>query len=140
MTEKLFAADWFPFHATTPTPAQIAATFERYATAITAGDFDAITACFVPEGVMEDPVGSPPIKGHGAIRAFFENGQKMAGGSFKFSLQSAIRIAGNEAAATTLTVTPNFRVESVGVLRFDAQGLIVHLKAYYGATNVFPAA
>lgn len=138
LEDPIFAKDWFPFHAASPEPQALRAAFQAYADAITAGDFEAIAACFTPDGVMEDPVGSTPIEGREAIKAFFKAGQEMAGGSFRFSLGSPIRVAGRTAAATTLTETPIFKVESIGFLEFDENGLIVRLKAIYGVANVHP--
>jgi len=131
-------SDWFPFHEKTPTPEQVRATFTRYAAAITAHDLDGIVKCFAPNGTMDDPVGSPQIRGHEAIRKFFESGYEAAGGSIIFKLEGAIRVAGRQAAAATLSVTPRFRVESVGVLTFDENALITSVKAYYGMTNISP--
>jgi len=135
---KPIAADWFPFHEKTPEPEKLRATFRRYAAAITAHDLDAIVRCFASNGTMEDPVGGPQIRGHEAIRKFFQAGYEGAGGSIIFKLETSIRVAGRQAAAATLSVTPHFRVESIGVLTFDENALITSLKAYYGATNVSP--
>jgi steroid Delta-isomerase len=133
------AADWFPFHEKSPSPEQIRATFRRYAAAITAHDLDGIVQQFAPDGTMDDPVGSPTIRGHAAIRKFFEAGYEASGGAMIFKLETAIRVAGRQAAAATLIQTPRYRVESVGVLTFDEKALITNVKAYYGSTNIFPS-
>lgn len=132
------AADWFPFHEKNPAPEQLRATFRRYAAAITAHDLDGIVQQFAPNGTMDDPVGSPTVRGHDAIRKFFEAGYEASGGSMIFKLETAIRVAGRQAAAATLVHTPRYRVESVGVLTFDENALITNVKAYYGSTNIFP--
>jgi ketosteroid isomerase-like protein len=36
------------------------------------GDIDARVALFAPEASFEDPAGTPPITGHAALRAFWE--------------------------------------------------------------------
>lgn len=49
----------------------IRSVFARYATAMTAGDLDAVLALFSPDAVVRDPVDTPAHEGIDAIRTWF---------------------------------------------------------------------
>lgn len=51
---------------------ELEALVHTYVEAVGRQDVDACTRLFAPDGVQEDPLGTPPNVGHDAIRAFFE--------------------------------------------------------------------
>ena len=52
-----------------------AALFERYVTAVTAGDLEAIVAIYSPAAKLQIPVGGPVHEGIEAIRAFYRDNE-----------------------------------------------------------------
>lgn len=85
---------------------------------------------------IEDPVGTERKVGREAIRAFYKTGVDLGA---KLTLESEIRIAGNEAAFAfrleaktpkgTLTVRP------IDVMVFDDDGKVTSMRAFFGPTN-----
>lgn len=49
-----------------------AALIARYFAAVGAGDIDAVVGCFAEDGSFWPPLSPEPLRGHAAIRAFFE--------------------------------------------------------------------
>jgi steroid delta-isomerase len=92
------------------TPAQVRATLENYIKAWTTKDKELLLSLFAPDGVLEDPVGTPPFKGREGIGRFWD-----------FALQDKRR-----------QVTP--RLEEIracgdqGILRFTMEVRIPELK------------
>lgn len=48
------------------------ALIERYFALVGAGEIDAVVACFAEDGSFWPPLAPQPLRGHAAIRAFFE--------------------------------------------------------------------
>lgn len=116
--------------------AHIRDVFARYAAAHTAGDVDAIVALFAPDAVIRDPANAPEQRGHAALRRFFTEGIAASGGPVEMTLEGAVRVAGNEGAAAlivrTVSAQPVYRVETLDVMTFGADGLITGMVAYWG--------
>ena len=55
-----------------PDPNHIRQVLERYPELLTKGDVDAIVALYHPDASLEDPIGSELLRGHDAIRGFYE--------------------------------------------------------------------
>jgi steroid delta-isomerase len=64
-----------------PEPAACRAAIDRYVDAWNAEDRASWLACFAEDATAEDPVGSEPITGHGAIGAFWDGIHSMFDGS-----------------------------------------------------------
>ena len=78
----------------TPTGERIRELVLRYLATFATGDIEARIALFAPDASFEDPVGTPPMIGHDALRAFFSQS-----GGMKISAElERIAICGNEAA------------------------------------------
>jgi len=127
---------------TGPSPAHMRAVAERYGAYMSAGNVDGIVALYAPDGVLEDPIGTPPHRGHAAIRAFYAQGFKTAGGGFSMVPEGATRIAGRHAATAYIVRVEHgpepFMVETLDVMIFDEHGLITSMVAYFGPSNVHP--
>lgn len=120
-------------------PAHIRDVFVRYGAAHTAGDVDRILALFSEDAVLRDPANAPEHRGKPAMRTFFEAGIEASGGPIEMTLEGDVRIAGNEGAAAyivrTVSSSPVFRVATLDVMTFDADGLITQMVAYWGPDN-----
>jgi steroid delta-isomerase len=87
-----------------PTPEFLRDLVDRYCTAVTAGDLDAVIAMYAPDAVQRDPSSAPPNVGHDAIRTFYENA-RAAADSLRFEA-GAVHTSGNHVAFDfTVTVS-----------------------------------
>lgn len=111
-----------------------------YLRALESGDVEAIVSLYAEDATVEDPVGSTPVVGHDAIRAFFAKAQDMFP---RTKLDGAVRVAGRECAfAFAVTVTyqgQRITIHPIDTFRFDEQGRITQMRAYFGADNIEPA-
>jgi steroid delta-isomerase len=119
-----------------PTPEEMTAAVHAYVAAFEQGDPAAARDLFAADGTVEDPVGSPPHRGHDAIEAFYA--QTMATGA-KLHLDGPIRVAGNAAAfafSARLTIdgAPH-RIDVIDVFEFDGAGKVASMRAYFGPAN-----
>jgi steroid delta-isomerase len=112
----------------------------KYFASFATADVEAIASLFANDAVIQDPIDGPPIKGRDAIRNFFTSGFAYVGGPYEFVPEGAVRIAGNFAAcaaiATCDKANPPFRLDTLDVMEFDADGKIVSMKAYWGPANM----
>ncbi|WP_165494990.1 nuclear transport factor 2 family protein [Actinomadura roseirufa] len=63
--------DFITGPAPDPARAAITAAVGRYLEALAAQDMDALAAFYHPDAELIDPIGSPPVRGAAAIRAFY---------------------------------------------------------------------
>jgi ketosteroid isomerase-like protein len=108
--------------------------------AVEAGDRDAWLALFVPDAVVEDPVGpsmfDPDGRGHrgaDAIAAFYDN--VIASGRVEFAIRESYA-AGNECAnvgriTTTLPDGSRAIVEGVYTYKIDDDGRVIALRGFW---------
>ncbi|MCB2065623.1 MAG: nuclear transport factor 2 family protein [Erythrobacter sp.] len=118
------------------------AALQAYVDRTNAGDAAGIVALFAPDAVIEDPVGTPAKRG-GEIVEWFANSVAFAAhiaplGEFRGS-------HANEAAFAfdvefTPPDSPRLKIRSIDVCRFDNQGRITSLRAFWGPDDVTPAA
>lgn len=113
-----------------------------YIRLMTAGDWQSVANLYAEDATVEDPVGTEPIRGIEAITAFYKKNTDPSV-ALKLDLLGAIRVAGNEAAfpfGVTLTLQgKRMRVEVIDLFKFDANGKIISMKAYFGPENFVPA-
>ena len=109
---------------------------DNYLRGLNEKDLELILSLYAENGSVEDPVGSKVIKGMDALRTFY-------GGAVILDLDlkrtGAVRIAGVEAAFPfELVMEVNGTVmksEIIDVFRFDDQGKIVEMRAFWGPSN-----
>lgn len=108
---------------------------ETYVAAFDAADPEMVVGLFAPDATVEDPVGTPPHVGHDAIRAFYTSSMKTGA---KLKLDGPVRVAGNTAAfAFHVTFAdPNMRVDVIDLFRFDEDGKVVSMQAFFGPGNM----
>ena len=108
----------------------------KYLSSFEKKDLDGIMSLYAEDCWIEDPVGSERKVGREALREFYALGVDMG---VRMTLESEIRIAGNEAAfAFRLEAdTPEGRlsVRPIDVMVFDDEGKVRSMRAYFGPTN-----
>ena len=117
------------------TAEHVRSVFQRYCDLVTAGDFDAIANLYAEDATVEDPVGSAPHRGRDAIREFY----RASAGAVRLELEGRVRSAGNEGAAAMIarpSADPTLRVETLDVMVFRDDGLIVSMRAYWSADTI----
>ena len=120
-----------------PTPEHMQAAVRAYIAALNAGDIDAIVALYAEDATVEDPVGSTPQRGLAQIRAFYTASLSMA---LQVALDGEIRAVANEAAfAFSVALVMDGKritIRPIDVMRFDAQGRITSMRAFFGNHNI----
>ena len=115
---------------------KITSAINTYLGAFERQDLDAIMDLFADDCWVEDPVGSERRVGREALREFYRVGVKIGP---KMTLESEIRVAGNEAAfAFRLEADlPNGKlsVRPIDVMVFNDEGKVISMRAYFGPTN-----
>ena len=110
-----------------------------YVAALNAGDVEAIVALYADDASVEDPVGSAPVVGRAAIRAFYTRSLAVP---LLVALEGPVRVAGRECAfpfSVSLTYEGRrMKFRPIDTFRFDAVGRIVQMRAYFGPSNVTP--
>ena len=105
-----------------------------YFAAIRAMDVNQWLSTFAEDAVTNDPVGSPPLNGHAALRQFFEG---IAGAFEKIGLfEDQVFINGNEAAVkwTGRGTGKNGRevtFEGIDVFEVNDEGKIKTVRGYW---------
>ena len=119
-----------------PTPEHMQAAVRAYIAALNAGDIDAIVALYAEDATVEDPVGSTPQRGLAQIRTFYSASLSMA---LQVVLDGEIRAVANEAAfAFSVSLVMDGKritIRPIDVMRFDAQGRITSMRAFFGNHN-----
>ncbi len=105
----------------------------QYVEAFEKADINIIKAIYADNAVVEDPVGSEAHHGIDAIVAFYEGAFKMGA---KLSLNETPRCAGNAVAFSFTVKVGDMTIEPIDVFRFDADGKIASMKAFWGPENV----
>ena len=106
-----------------------------------AGNAAGLVALFAPGATIEDPVGTP-LKQGDEIAAWFAD--SVAFGARIYPVAPIRGSHGNEAALAfdvefTPPASPRLRIRSVDVCRFDPNGVITSLRAFWGPDDVGPA-
>lgn len=120
-----------------PTPT-IARTLERYAACVTATDVDGIVALYAPDATIEIPVGSGARRGIDAIRAFYTENELAE----RLEITGPVCAAAGEAAVPMrATIRRDGRlveVDVIDVVRFDARGRLLSLRAFFDLAGARP--
>lgn len=121
--------------------AQVRAVVDAYVRAFATRDHALYVSLFADDGTVEDPVGSPPVRGHEALGAFFDGAT--AGGPLTLELApDGVRVAGNHVAfAFTLHLDAGAQVLLLPVIDtfdLDPDGRIRAMRAYWSPTDFRP--
>lgn len=122
--------------ATTPAD-PLEAVVHAYVRALNEQDLEAIVALYADDATVEDPVGTEPVRGREAIRAFYARSVALP---LQVRLEGPVRVAGRECAfAFSVGVVYEGRRSTfrpIDTFRFDDAGRIVQMRAYFGPANV----
>ena len=99
-------------------------------------DLEAIINLYAEDCWVEDPIGSEKKIGHDALREFYQIGIDMGA---KGTLESEIRVAGNEAAFAFRieldTGNGIMTIRPIDVMTFNDDGKITSMRAFFGSSN-----
>ena len=112
----------------------VAAYLESYQS----NDIDGRVALFAADGTFEDPVGSEPMRGHEAIRAFWE------AGAAAFRIEMALDrlyVSGREAAFNATATLHDkagdkARIRIIETMCLNDDGWIASLRAYFDVGSI----
>lgn len=114
-------------------------TVDDYLRLMSASDWQGVAALYAEDAVVEDPVGSAPACGIVAVTALY---RKLTANSMRLELTGPLRIAGVE-VAFPLVVSLVFngqpmQVHVIDVFKFNSDGKILSVRAYFGEENFIP--
>lgn len=120
-----------------PTEEQMRAAMQKYLDALNKHDVAGAVGLFAQDGTVEDPVGT-------GVAVAAERLPKMIGQvpeGTTFTLDTPIRTSHGSAAAMAFTLRGSIdgepvEVRSVDVMEFNEHGLITHMNAYNGPSDV----
>ncbi|HJQ22558.1 MAG TPA: nuclear transport factor 2 family protein [Blastocatellia bacterium] len=115
-------------------PEQVEAAVEEYFNAVGAFDVQRYVSTFAADGVLEDPVGTPPLQGTAAITAFITN-IIAPFSQIKHKIQD-INVCGNEAAVNwkldLMTKTnKHITIDGMGVFSFNQDGKLQSVREFW---------
>lgn len=116
------------------TPEQVEAGVEEYFASAASLDVQRFVNNFAPDGVLEDPVGTPPVQGTQAIAAFYA-AIVAPFSHIKPKVQEVI-VGGNEAAVDwklNLTTTDGKKItlDGMGVFKFNQDGKLESVREFW---------
>jgi steroid delta-isomerase len=123
-----------PVAAQALTPEQIEAAVEEYFASVAARDVQRFVNTFAPDGVLEDPVGTPPVQGAQAIAAFITN-LTAPFSKINPKIQEVIP-CGQEAAVNwkinlTTTTGKKLTVDGMGIFKFNQAGKLESVREFW---------
>ena len=113
------------------------AAVHEYVAAFDAGSPERVAALFAEDASVEDPVGTEPKVGQAAILEFYTASMQTGA---KLALDGPVRLCGPY-AAFAFTVHLHWegrdqRVEVIDTFKFNDDGKVVEMRAYFGPTNM----
>lgn len=120
-------------------PEHIRSVLQEYGDLMSRGDAKGIVNLFAPDGYILDPVGSEPRRGKD-LHDFYQGSFDVMGGFIEMRLEGEVRIAGDHGAGAYIARMTmegqDVMVETLDVMKFDANGKIESMHAYWGPPNV----
>ena len=114
---------------------RIASVMQAYVDAMSSDDVEKVLVLFSDDAVVEDPVGSDAHRGKDALRVFY---QASIDSVDHMVLEGSVR-AREKWGAAAMIASPkgiDMKVETLDVMEFNDEGLITHMTAYWGDTNL----
>jgi len=123
-----------------PTPELVRATVDAYVDAYARNDKAAFLALWAPDGVLEDPVGTPAHPGIEALGAFWDGARELAD---RIELVPvAVIVTGDEAAMVfeihARIGDGGLLMQAVDVMRVDDDGRLLGVRAYWDMATATP--
>ena len=125
-----------------PSPEQVRAAVDAYVAAYGKNDRDAFLDAFADDGVIVDPVGTPPHAGREARGAFWDTVHQMTE-RMTFDVKDVV-VCGSEAAMVfrdprRRRATPGSVMDAVDIFEVDDDGKITSMRAYWDMSRATPA-
>ena len=116
------------------TPAQIEAAVEEYFASVAAFDVPRYVNNFAPDGVLEDPVGTPPLQGTSVIAGYIA-AIIAPFSEIKPKIQDVI-VCGHEAAVNwklnlTTTTGKKITIDGMGIFNFNQDGKLQSVREFW---------
>ena len=133
-----FIEQYLAMNNTIPTSELIYRSVARYFEATRSNNARQWASCFSANAVVEDPVGTTPIKN---LEAILQLGETFVSAFETVGLHEFVHVVGNEAAArwTGRGLTKEgkpIRFEGINIFEFDEEGKIVNLKGYWNPDKI----
>ena len=110
---------------------------ETYIHALVTNDVEAILDLYADDATVEDPVGTESRSGKDALRSFYTGAVT---GVFGAALTGQPRVAGNEVAFPFQVIAgqhgEEIQINIIDVFRFNAEGKVDLMRAFWGSNNV----
>ena len=122
------------------TPEQVRATVDAYVDAYARNDKAAFLALWAPDGVLEDPVGTPAHQGVEALGAFWDGARELAD---RIELVPVAVIVTGDEAAMVFEIHAHIGdggllMQAVDVMRVDDDGRLLGVRAYWDMATATP--
>ena len=122
-------------------PEQVQAAVESYVAAYQTNDRDAFLDAFATDGVIVDPVGTPPHAGREARGAFWDTVHQLTE-RMTFDVKDVV-VCGSEAAMVfgihASTGDAGILLDAVDIFEVDEDGKISSMRAYWDMGRAKPA-
>ena len=122
-------------------PEQVQAAVESYVAAYQTNDRDAFLDVFATDGVIVDPVGTPPHAGREARGAFWDTVHQLTE-RMTFDVKDVV-VCGSEAAMVfgihASTGDAGILLDAVDIFEVDENGKISSMRAYWDMGRAKPA-
>lgn len=113
------------------------AAVHEYVAAFDAGSPERVAALFSDDASVEDPVGTEPKVGQAAILEFYTASMQTGA---KLKLEGPIRVCGPYAAFAFSVLLnlggKDMHVDVIDTFKFNDDGKVVEMRAYFGPTNM----
>ncbi|OWQ92874.1 nuclear transport factor 2 family protein [Sphingopyxis witflariensis] len=119
-----------------PSHDEMVRTVERYVEAFDKNDAAMAADLYATDATVEDPIGTPIHRGRDAIHAFYAASMQA---NAKLRLDGPVR-TGGDYAAFAFTVLVDFggpkEIEVIDTFKFDAEGKVMEMRAYWNPANM----
>ncbi|EOM76563.1 DUF4440 domain-containing protein [Rhodococcus rhodnii] len=116
------------------------ATVARYLDAVASKSAAEIAALYAPEGTLEDPVGSEPVRGRAAITEFYAPLEQASRATELLSVRATEGGAAFSFRVTTTVGGATYEVEPIDVMTFepgpDGDLLITSMRAFWAPEDM----
>ena len=109
---------------------------QSYIHLVANGTSEEIVALYAEDATVEDPVGSDPLHGHDAIRAFYAALDPLRIETSLFAMRTVPGTAVFHFEIVTHTDDFTVTVAPIEVMTFDDEGRITSMKAYWGEADM----